>query len=114
MAETVTGGGGPLAGVKVLDMTEHMAGPFCTMILADMGAEVVKLERPGKGDSSRALGDGSARTPYFPYINRNKRVVTLDYQRPEGKALRSEEPTSELPSLMRISYAVFGLKHITS
>src|SRR3546814_483488 len=87
MAETATGGGGPLAGVKVLDMTEHMAGPFCTMILADMGAEVVKLERPGKGDSSRAMGDGSERNPYFRYINRNKRGVTLDYKRPEGKAL---------------------------
>ena len=50
---------GPLRGLKVLDLTEHMAGPFCTMILADMGAEVVKLERPGKGDSVRAWGDGS-------------------------------------------------------
>src|SRR3546814_16782115 len=68
-------------------MTEHMAGPFCTMILADMGAEVVKLERPGKGDSSRAMGDGSERNPYFRYINRNKRGVTLDYKRPEGQAL---------------------------
>ena len=45
---------GPLRGLKVLDLTEHMAGPFCTMILADMGAEVLKLERPGKGDSTRA------------------------------------------------------------
>ena len=78
---------GPLAGLKVLDLTEHMAGPFCTMILADMGAEVVKLERPGKGDSVRAWGDGSERNPYFRYINRNKKGITLDYKAPEGKAL---------------------------
>jgi crotonobetainyl-CoA:carnitine CoA-transferase CaiB-like acyl-CoA transferase len=79
--------GGPLAGLRVLDLTEHMAGPFCTMILADMGAEIVKLERPGKGDSSRAMGDGSERNPYFRYINRNKKGITLDYKQPEGKAL---------------------------
>jgi formyl-CoA transferase len=78
---------GPLAGLKVLDLTEHMAGPFCTMILADMGAEVVKLERPSRGDSVRAWGDGSERNPYFRYINRNKRGITLDYKKPEGKAL---------------------------
>jgi len=78
---------GPLAGLKVLDLTEHMAGPFCTMILADMGAEVIKLERPGKGDSSRAMGDGSERNPFFRYINRNKKGVTLDYKQPEGKAI---------------------------
>lgn len=78
---------GPLAGLKVLDLTEHMAGPFCTMILADMGAEVVKLERPGKGDSVRSWGDGSERNPYFRYINRNKKGITLDYKKPEGKAL---------------------------
>ncbi|MBV9860977.1 MAG: CoA transferase [Alphaproteobacteria bacterium] len=80
-------GSGLLAGLKVLDLTEHMAGPFCTMILADMGAEIVKLERPGKGDSSRAMGDGSERNPYFRYINRNKKGITLDYKQPEGKAL---------------------------
>jgi crotonobetainyl-CoA:carnitine CoA-transferase CaiB-like acyl-CoA transferase len=78
---------GLLDGLKVLDLTEHMAGPFCTMILADMGAEVIKLERPGKGDSSRAMGDGSERNPYFRYINRNKKGITLDYKQPDGKAL---------------------------
>jgi crotonobetainyl-CoA:carnitine CoA-transferase CaiB-like acyl-CoA transferase len=78
---------GLLHGLKVLDLTEHMAGPFCTMILADMGAEVWKLERPGKGDSIRAWGDGSERNAFFRYINRNKKSITLDYKAPEGKAL---------------------------
>jgi crotonobetainyl-CoA:carnitine CoA-transferase CaiB-like acyl-CoA transferase len=78
---------GPLAGLRVLDLTEHMAGPFCTMILADMGAEVLKVERPGKGDSSRAMGDGSERNPFFRYINRNKKSVTLDYKGPAGRAV---------------------------
>ena len=78
---------GPLHGLKVLDLTENMAGPFCTMILADMGAEVVKLERPGKGDAVRAWGDGSERNPYFRYINRNKKGITLDYKQSEGRAL---------------------------
>ena len=76
---------GPLTGLRVVDLTEHMAGPFCTMILADMGAEVIKVERPGKGDSSRAMGDGSERNPYFRYINRNKKSVTLDYKSPRGR-----------------------------
>jgi formyl-CoA transferase len=78
---------GPLAGLRVLDLTEHMAGPFCTMILADMGAEVLKLERPGKGDSSRAMGDGTERNPFFRYINRNKKSVTLDYKSAAGRAV---------------------------
>src|ERR1700739_4043719 len=78
---------GPLAGLRVLDLTEHMAGTFCTMILPAMGAGVIKLERPSKGDSVRAWGDGSARNLYFRYINRNKKGITLDYKQPEGKAL---------------------------
>lgn len=82
-----TNGDGPLAGIRVLDFTEHMAGPQCTMILADMGAEVIKIERPGKGDSSRGMGDGSERNPYFRYINRNKKGLTLNYKDPVGKAL---------------------------
>ena len=78
---------GPLDGLKVLDMTEHMAGPYCTMILADMGADVIKVERPGAGDSSRAMGDGHERNPYFRYINRNKKSLTLDYKAPRGKEI---------------------------
>jgi crotonobetainyl-CoA:carnitine CoA-transferase CaiB-like acyl-CoA transferase len=76
---------GPLAGLRVLDLTEHMAGPFCTMILADMGAEVLKVERPGKGDSTRSWGDGDERNPFFRYINRNKKSVTLDYKSAAGR-----------------------------
>ena len=76
---------GPLSGLRIVDLTEHMAGPFCAMILADMGAEVIKIERPGKGDSSRAMGDGSERNPYFRYINRNKKSVTLDYKSEPGR-----------------------------
>jgi crotonobetainyl-CoA:carnitine CoA-transferase CaiB-like acyl-CoA transferase len=64
-----------------------MAGPFCTMVLADMGAEVIKVERPGKGDSSRAMGDGSERNAYFRYINRNKRGITLNYKTDRGRQL---------------------------
>jgi formyl-CoA transferase len=79
--------GGPLEGLKVLDLTENMAGPFCTMILADMGAEVIKLERSGKGDATRAWGDGSERNTYFRYINRNKKGITVDYKQPQGRAL---------------------------
>src|SRR5438309_7576849 len=57
------------------------------MILADMGADVIKVERPGAGDSSRAMGDGSERNPYFRYINRNKKSLTLDYKSPRGKEI---------------------------
>ena len=76
--DEAVGRDGPLHGLKVLDLTENMAGPFCTMILADMGAEVVKLERPDRGDSVRAWGDGSernrgslpnARLPGFPPLS---------------------------------------------
>ncbi len=83
MTEDVTHG--PLQGLRVIDLTEYMAGPFCTMVLADMGAEVVKVERPGRGDSTRAMGNGSERNPYFLYINRNKKSVTLDYKAPAGR-----------------------------
>lgn len=78
-------GPGPLENLRVLDLTEYMAGPYCTAILADMGAEVVKIERPGKGDSIRSWGGGNPRNPWFLYINRNKKSITLNYRKEEGR-----------------------------
>jgi crotonobetainyl-CoA:carnitine CoA-transferase CaiB-like acyl-CoA transferase len=77
----------PLAGIKVLDLSRWIAGPFCTMLLADMGADVIKVERPG-GEDVRGLeprvGDESA---YVLHYNRNKRGVTLNTRHPDGVAI---------------------------
>ena len=76
----------PLAGMKVLDLTQIMAGPYCTMVLADLGAEVIKVEKTGKGDDSRDMGpfvDGESAC--FAHINRNKRARDRDQsQGPAG------------------------------
>jgi crotonobetainyl-CoA:carnitine CoA-transferase CaiB-like acyl-CoA transferase len=80
---------GPLAGVRVLDASRVLAGPFCGQVLGDLGAEVLKIERPGEGDETRGwgppfLGELSA---YFLSCNRNKRGLTLDLSHPEGVPL---------------------------
>ena len=79
----------PLDGITVLDLTRVLSGPYCTMLLADMGARVIKIEQPGKGDDTRAWGppfvDGES--AYFLSINRNKESVTLDFKKPEGRCL---------------------------
>ena len=74
----------PLAGVRVLDLTRVLAGPYCTMVLADLGAEVVKVERPGTGDDSRYFGPflASGMSAYFASINRGKKSVALDLHDP--------------------------------
>lgn len=74
----------PLAGVRVLDLTRVLAGPYCTMVLADLGAEVVKIERPGVGDDARQFGPflPSGVSAYFASINRGKKSVTLDLHDP--------------------------------
>ena len=81
----------PLAGVRVLDLTQAYSGAFCTMNLADMGAEVIKIERPGMGDQTRTWGpfknDFSA---YYSYVNRNKKGVTLNMKEDEGKEIFAE------------------------
>ena len=77
--------GGPLSGLTVVEMTGHRAGPFCGALLADMGAEVVKIERPGVGDPARSQGVGpDGKSGYFMANNRNKRSVTLDLKSDAG------------------------------
>ena len=78
---------GPLTGFTVLDLTRVLSGPYCTMVLGDLGARIIKVEQPGKGDDTRAwgppfLGEESA---YFLSINRNKESVTLDYKPAAGR-----------------------------
>ncbi len=82
---------GPLSGVSVVEMTAHRAGPFCGALLADMGAEVVKIERPGAGDPARSQGVGpEGKSGYFMANNRNKKSVTLDLKSESGvEAARS-------------------------
>ena len=78
----------PLAGVKVLDLTRVLAGPFCTMLLADLGADVVKIERPGTGDDARQYGPflPSGESAYFAGINRGKRSIMLDLKQDADRA----------------------------
>ena len=82
----------PLSGVRVLDASRVLAGPFCGQLLADLGADVVKLERPGAGDDTRGwgppyLGDFKDLSAYFLACNRGKRSLTLDIASPEGGAV---------------------------
>jgi crotonobetainyl-CoA:carnitine CoA-transferase CaiB-like acyl-CoA transferase len=84
-----------LAGIRVLDLTRILAGPTCTQLLGDLGADIVKIERPGAGDDTRKWGppyveghDGpTAESAYYLCANRNKRSVAIDIARPEGQAL---------------------------
>ena len=82
----------PLAGVRVLDLSRVLAGPWSAMVLGDLGAEVIKVEHPGRGDDTRDWGVrvGKTETAYFNSVNRNKRSVTLDLQTPEGQQIARE------------------------
>ncbi len=86
----------PLSGLRVFDLTRILAGPSCTQILGDLGADVIKIERAGAGDDTRkwgppflkdAEGKDTAESAYYLAINRNKRSVSLDLSKPEGQAL---------------------------
>ncbi len=82
---------GPLKGLRVFDLTRVLAGPTCSQMLGDLGAEVIKIEKPGSGDDTRGFAPpvmpGTSESAYFIGVNRNKRSVTLDISAPEGQAL---------------------------
>ncbi len=79
---------GLLSGIRILDLSRVMSGPYCTSMLADLGAEVIKIEMPESGDEARSFGpylDGES--TYFMLLNRNKKSVTVNMKTPEGRAL---------------------------
>jgi crotonobetainyl-CoA:carnitine CoA-transferase CaiB-like acyl-CoA transferase len=81
----------PLSGIRVVDLTRILAGPFCTQLLADLGAEVIKIEPPGRGDPVR--GQGAIRDGlswYFAQFNRNKKSITLDLYADQGRAVLAD------------------------
>jgi crotonobetainyl-CoA:carnitine CoA-transferase CaiB-like acyl-CoA transferase len=89
----------PLAGLRVFDLTRILAGPTCTQMLGDLGAQVIKIERPGQGDDTRkwgppflkdSAGAETSESAYYLASNRNKRSVSLDIAQPEGQALARE------------------------
>jgi crotonobetainyl-CoA:carnitine CoA-transferase CaiB-like acyl-CoA transferase len=82
-----------LSGIKIADFSRVLAGPYATMMLADLGAEVIKVERPGLGDETRGWGppfDSQGRSSYFQSVNRNKQSIALDLNNPE-ESLRAQE-----------------------
>ncbi len=81
----------PLSGIRVVDLTRVIAGPFCTQLLADLGAEVIKVESPGRGDPVRGQGaikDGLSW--YYAQFNRNKKSITLDLYTEDGKEILAD------------------------
>lgn len=79
----------PLEGITVLDLTRALSGPYCTMMLADMGCSVIKVERPGKGDDSRSWGPPfiEGESTYFMSVNRNKKSITINMKTEESKEI---------------------------
>lgn len=75
----------PLSGIRILDLTRIVAGPYCTMILGDLGAEVIKIEKPGSGDEARKWGppffNGTQESTYFVSVNRNKKSICIDLKK---------------------------------
>jgi len=111
---------GPLRGLTVFDLTRVLAGPTCVQMLADLGADVVKIEKPGSGDDTRGFAPpfmpGTQESAYFVGINRNKRSVTLDIAKPEGQqiARRLIEQSDILVENFKVgALAKYGLDYAT-
>lgn len=110
-----------LQGIKVLDLSRVLAGPWATQMLGDLGAEVLKIEQPGQGDDTRrwggpALDDGSGDSAYFLCANRNKRSLAIDLAKPEGAALirRLVQQSDVLVENFRVGgLAKYGLDYAT-
>ena len=85
----------PLHGYRVLDLSRILAGPYCTMILGDQGADVIKVERPGSGDDTRTWGPpfAAGESAYYLCCNRNKKSIVVDLKKPEGQELVREMAT---------------------
>ena len=104
----------PLEGIKVLDLSRVLAGPWCTQLLADLGAEVIKVERPGSGDDTRHWGppwhgEGEERVAaYFLSANRGKKSAAIDFSRPEGAELVRE--LAKQSDVVVENFKVGGLK----
>jgi len=98
---------GPLSGLRVLDLTRILAGPTCTQLLGDLGADVIKIERPGSGDDTRGWGppflDGEDGTEsaYYLCANRNKRSVAIDIASEEGSSESSLATFVERPRVFK-------------
>ncbi|MBW1819776.1 MAG: CoA transferase, partial [Deltaproteobacteria bacterium] len=77
---------GPLEGIRIIDFTHVLAGPFTTMLLGDLGAEIIKIEIPGRGDSTRQSGPPfkNGESAYFIAHNRNKKSISVKKKKPEG------------------------------
>ena len=110
---------GILDGVKVLGLEQQVAGPTCTMMLADQGAEVLKVERPGTGDTAREMApllkseDGGVQSGYFARFNRGKKSITIDMQSADGQAVLwlgfTYEKIKEVnPGLIYVAISGFG------
>ena len=115
---TPTPNAGALAGIKVLDLSRVLAGPWCTQMLADLGADVVKVERPVAGDDTRhwgppfmpdAEGQPTADATYFTACNRNKRSITIDMAHPDGQALIRQMALQS--DILVENFKVGGLAH---
>jgi crotonobetainyl-CoA:carnitine CoA-transferase CaiB-like acyl-CoA transferase len=109
---------GALSHLKVLDLSRVLAGPWCTQMLADLGADVVKVERPSEGDDTRhwgppflqdAEGNDTTHASYFTTCNRNKRSITIDIAKAEGQALIRQMALSS--DILVENFKVGGLKH---